>query len=108
MAAQAGTILRYFRADADKDISGDVFQFSTDEVTWVTGNYVPTGSLPPRAAAVHAANPPPTGLVGYWFSVLTGPTGLALVRGNARMYGKAADSPETPHFGWIFPVGWAE
>jgi hypothetical protein len=109
MAAQAGKINRYFRALADKDISGDVFEFSLDEVTWVTGTYVPVGSLPPRPAAVHAANPAPAGFTGYWFSVLTGPgSSLALQRGNETLYGRVTDSPELPHFGWSFQVGWSD
>jgi hypothetical protein len=109
MTAQAGKILRYFRALADKDISGDVFEFSLDETTWVTGTYVPVGSLPPHPAAVHAANPAPAGYTGYWFSVLTGPgSSLATQRGNETMYGRATDSPEIPHFGWAFQVGWAD
>jgi hypothetical protein len=106
MVAQAGKITRYFRTLADKDISGDVFEFSLDETTWVTGTYVPVGSLPPRPAAIHAANPAPTGFTGYWFSVLTGPgtSFAALQRGEATMFGRATDSPELPHFGWHLTV----
>ena len=106
MTAQAGKINRYFRTLADKDISGDVFEFSLDETAWVTGTYVPVGSLPPRPAAVHAANPAPAGFTGYWFSILTGPgTSLILQRGGQRVYGRATDSPELPHFGWDLTVG---
>jgi hypothetical protein len=107
MAAQAATLTYYFRTLADKDISADPFSFSLDETTWVSGTYVPVGSLPPKPAAVHAANPVPTGFTAYWWSVLTGPTTqLAVQRGEEQMFGRATDNPDSPHFGWVFQVPW--
>jgi hypothetical protein len=109
LTPQQGKINRYFRVLSDKDLSGDVFEFSLDEVSWFTGTYVPVGSLPPRPAAIHTANPAPTGYTGYWWSVLTGPgTSLLLNRGPAKIFGRATDSPELPHFGWSFQVGWSD
>jgi hypothetical protein len=109
MTAQAGKIVRYFRVLSDKDVSGDTFEFSLDETAWFPGTFVPVGSLPPHPAAVHTASPATAGYTGYWFSILTGPgTSLALQRGGQTVYGRATDSPEIPHFGWAFQVGWAD
>lgn len=106
---QAGTVNRYFRADADKDISADVFSMSLDELTWTPATYIATASLPPSVAAVDAARAPGSGRVGYWFVVLTGPaTPLPLLRGTNVVHGRCVDSPETPHFGWTVYVGASE
>lgn len=98
----------YLRADADHDISTDVIALSIDGgTTWATSGvtYIPTGSLPPRPAAVDAANPPAAGLVGYWFRVLTGPgQTLPLNRGNNTIIGRVTDNPETPWFSWAVYV----
>lgn len=102
---QQQIVYRYYRADADHDISTDPFRFSIDDgVTWTdpsAATYIPTGSLPPKPAADDAANPPETGLTGYWFRVLTGPAQpLPLALGLNKVIGWATDSPETPRFSW--------
>lgn len=108
---QAGKVYRYFRADADHDISGDPFQFAIDGgTTWTLAGaalYVPTGSLPPRPAAVEAdpLNAPLPGLTGYWWRVFTGPgQTLPLAVGRTVVRGRATDNPEEPHFFWTVDV----
>jgi len=109
MTAQAGTVNRYFRADADKDISGDVVELSLDELAWSAAAYIATAALPPSIAAVDAATPPPSGRVGYWYVVLTGPsTPFAMLRGTNIVHGRCIDNPEMPHFGWTVYVGASE
>jgi hypothetical protein len=95
----------YLRVDASSDISGDVVKFSLTKTAWpVTGTYIPVGSLPPRPAAVHAANPAAAGLTGYWWRILTGPglttTGLALTVPTTRIYAQITDTPEVPVMHW--------
>lgn len=106
---QAGKTYRYFRADADHDISNDPFAFSIDGGnTWITSTvtYIATGSLPPRPAAVDAGNPPAAGLTGYWWRVQTGPGNpMPLQLGRNVVRGKATDNPEEPHWAWVFDVG---
>lgn len=102
--AQSGEYY-YLRVDADHDISADVVKFSLTKTTWpVTGTPIAVGALPPRPAAVHAANPPATGLTGYWWRILTGPglttTGLALTVPKTRIYAQITDSPEVPVMHW--------
>lgn len=107
MSLQAGTIYRYLRADADHDISGDVLGLSLDKgVTWVTAgiDYIATEDLPPGPAAIDAAKPPPAGLTGYWWRILTGPDDFALTLGQNVIRGELADNPETPHFAWTVNV----
>jgi hypothetical protein len=108
MPAQAGTVYRYFRADADHDISGDPIALSLDGgTTWITTgvDYIAPGALPPGPAAVNAGTPPKAGFAGYWWRVLTGPTtSFPLARGLNAVVGKLTDSPEVPHFGWRVTV----
>lgn len=97
----------YYRADATtgQDISGDPFRFSIDGgVTWTdpaAAVYIPTGSLPPKVAAVDAADPLDEGMTGFWWRILSGPgQPLPLALGLNDVIGWATDSPETPRFHW--------
>lgn len=109
MPLAASTEYWYLRVDTDHDISADGVKFSLTKTTWpVTGTFIPVGSLPPRPAAVHAANPPAAGLTGYWWRILTGPglttTGLALTVPSTTVYAQITDSPEVPVVHWVLPV----
>lgn len=109
--AQQGIIYRYLRADADHDVSADPFALSLDGITWVTAGvtFIAVGALPPRPAAVHAANPPDAGMTGYWWRTLTGPTtSFPLNTGRNIIHGRATDSPEEPHFAWTVTVAYGE
>jgi hypothetical protein len=109
MVQQAETVYRYFRADADHDISGELVEISADELTWHSATYIATGSLPPQVADVDAANPVPKNLTGYWWRVFVGPTGAFNIdRGSNEVFGRLTDNPELPHFGWIVLVAWYE
>ena len=109
MVAQAGTVYRYFRADADHDLSAETFEISIDELAWFPATFIATGSLPPNVAAVNTQNPVQNGLTGYWWRVLIGPAGAFNIdRANNEVYGRLTDTPEVPHFGWTVPVAWYE
>lgn len=108
---QAGTVYRFFRADASKDISADVFELSTDAVNWVASGvtYVPPGSWPPEVIAANTEFPVKPGYVGYWWQTLTGPgTSFPVISNGMKMHGRATDSPEIPHFAWTIYVTTSE
>lgn len=101
--AQLGTVFRYVRADADKDISADLFELSLDNATWVSGGvvYMPPMSWTPSVTAANTANPLAAGFTGYWWRFLSGPgTSFPLSTGVTVLHGRATDSPEIPHFAW--------
>jgi hypothetical protein len=105
---QNGIVYRYFRVDADKDVSGDTLALSLDSgVTWIAGaTYIASGSLPPSVAAVNSASPPAAGRTGYWWQILSGPGQLLpLATGRNVVRGRLTDSPEVPHFAWTVNVG---
>lgn len=109
-AQQKGDVYRYFRADADKDISGDDFALSADNgVTWHPGLYIAPADWPDVVIAVEAdpKNAPEPGLTGYWYRVFTGPglsTAFPLNLGSNLVRGKCVDNPEIPWFAWRFTV----
>lgn len=109
MSAQAQTVYRYFRAEADHDISGDVFQLSPDNgVTWQTGTYIAPGDWPASVVAEDAADPVEGGLTGYWYRMLTGPgltPAFPMNLGTNVILGRCTDNPEIPHFHWRVTVG---
>lgn len=111
MVQQAETVYRYFRADADHDISAELFEISPDELGWFPATFIATNSLPPPVLKIHNDNPVKagSGLTGYWWRVFVGPTGaFNLARGSNEVYGRLTDSPELPHFGWTVLVAWYE
>lgn len=103
MTAQQGIVYRYFRVDADHDVSGDTLELSLDQTTWSSTGvvYIAPGNYPPAVTAANTATPARAGLVGYWWRALTGPgQTLPLQRGTVRVYGRLTDSPEVPWFSW--------
>ena len=93
---------RHFRVDADQDISADPVSFGLDKLSWpATGTFVPTNSLPARVAAVDAANPPQSGLTGYWFRIEVGP-GQAIQPyvGINTFFAQINASPQLPILRW--------
>lgn len=105
---QQGTVYRYLRADASKDVSSDVLELSLDGgVTWAaTGvTYIAPEDRPPEVTAADAAQPAAAGFTGYWWRILTGPDGdWPLKTGVTTLRGRLTDSPEIPHFAWLIRV----
>lgn len=108
-AQQAGIVYRYFRAEADQDISGTAFQLSADDgATWKTATYIAPGNWPPSVVAADAAKAVPGGRTGYWYRVLTGPgitTAFPMNLGTNLILGHCTDNPEVPQFFWRISVG---
>lgn len=106
MTAQAGTVYRYLRVDADHDVSTDILELSRDKATWFTAgvDYIPTVDRPASCIAADAAEPPTAGFGGYWWRILTGPSNVVLNVGSNHIYGRLPDLPETPHFAWTVTV----
>lgn len=93
---------RHFRVDADQDISGDTVKFGLDAVSWpATGTFVASNALPPRVAAVDAANTPQAGLTGYWFRIEIGP-GQAVQPyvGINMIFAQVSAAPQTKILAW--------
>jgi hypothetical protein len=104
---QAGTFYRYFRVDADHDISTAELELSTDKAHWSsTGvEYVALADLPARPAAITREEPPADGMGAYWFRRMTGPDDLPIPTGMTTVYGRLVDADQTPRFAWSFVVG---
>lgn len=104
MTAQAGTVYRYFRVDADHDVSADQLDLSLDGgTTWITSGieYIPPADLPASCTAKDSTDPPARGYIGHWFRVLTGPgQTLPMRRGTNLVRGRLTDTPEIPYFTW--------
>lgn len=106
---QYGTVYRYVRIDADRDLSALQVELTINEDStpaWTGATYIPPEDWPPCVAAADSGSSAPAGLTGYWFQFLTGPaTPFPLSRGINIVYGRCPDLPETPHFGWRIIVG---
>lgn len=110
---QAGVVYRYLRADADHDISADLFEvtMTADENNWHAATYIAPGSWPASVIAVQAnvKYAAKAGLTGYWYRILTGPgQTYPLKLGVNNLRGRATDTPESPHFGWSIRVAATE
>jgi len=107
VSAQQGIIYRFFRVDADHDVSTDALALSLDGVTFSTAGvtYIAPGAYPASVTAANSSKPPAAGFTGYWWRVLTGPgQTLPLQRGSQTVYGQLTDSPEVPRFAWRVSV----
>lgn len=108
MTDQNGEVYRYFRVDADHNVSNDVLELSLDAVTWtsVGVTFVAQVDWPPAVAADVVNNPPATGLAAYWWRAMSGPgQTLPLTTGLVTVRGRLHDVPELPWFAWAIDVG---
>jgi hypothetical protein len=109
--AQAGIVYRYFRVDADHDVSADPLKLSLDRTTWITSgiDYVAPVDYPPSVIAANTTRPPRSGLTGYWWRALTGPAQtLPLTLGRNIVFGDLTDTPEEPRLAWGVTVTYYE
>jgi hypothetical protein len=107
VTAQQGIVYRYFRVDADHDVSTDTLELGLSETAWSSTGvvYVAPDDYPPSVLAANAAKPSPTGFTGYWWRAMTGPAQtLPLQRGRNRVFGRLTDTPEAPHFSWMVSI----